>query len=220
MNAAFVDSLMGVTLAGGGPFSGKALARAREWAPCLVAADGGADRLLALGAPPEAVIGDLDSISAGARAALGARVHHIPEQDSTDFDKALRHIRAPFILGLGFMGARADHGLAALSGLVRAAHQTCILLGPRDLIFLAPLDLRLNLRRGTRLSLFPMGAVRGASLGLRWPIDGLDFAPDGVIGTSNQVEGPVHLQFDAPKMLVILPVSQLAAVLQACVRGR
>ncbi len=213
MNSAFVDSLCGVTLAGGGPFSGAALTRARMRAQCIVAADGGADRLIALGADPQVVIGDLDSISASAR--LRLPLLHIPEQDSTDFDKALGRIKAPFILGLGFMGGRADHGLAVYSGLVRAPHQNCILIGPKDLVFLAPLELRLNLRKGTRLSLFPMGAVRGQSQGLHWPIDGIDFAPDGAIGTSNRVSGPVTLTFNTRKMLVILPVSQLDPVLQA-----
>lgn len=220
MNARFVDSLCGVTLAGGGPFSGAALARARGRADYIVAADGGADRLIALGAEPQAVIGDLDSISATARARLGARVLHIPDQDSTDFDKAMAQIKAPFILALGFMGGRADHCLAVFSGLVRAPHQTCILIGPKDLVFLAPLELRLNLRLGTRISLFPMGAVRGESQGLHWPIDGIDFAPDGIIGTSNRVSGPVYLRFNTRKMLVILPVSQLDAVLQALSHGK
>ena len=218
MNATFVDSLCGVTLAGGGPFSGVALARARVRADCIVAADGGADRLIALGTDPQAVIGDLDSISASARARL--RVLHIPDQDSTDFDKAMAQIKAPFILALGFMGGRADHGLAVFSGLVRAPHQTCILIGPKDLVFLAPLDIRLDLRRGTRMSLFPMGAVRGTSQGLSWPIDGIDFAPDGIIGTSNRVSGPVRLQFNTRKMLVILPVAQLDPVLQALSHGK
>jgi thiamine pyrophosphokinase len=220
MISPFVDSLCGVTLAGGGPFSGAALSKARALAPCLVGADGGADRLLALDAVPDAVMGDLDSLSPKARLLLGDKVHHIPEQDSTDFDKALRYICAPFILGLGFMGARVDHALAAYSGLLRASHQICILIGPRDLVFLAPPLMRLDIRRGTRFSLFPMGSVRGESQGLRWPIAGINFAPDGMIGTSNEVSGPVTLRFDARKMLVILPVSQLDLVLQSFARGQ
>ena len=220
MISPFVDSLCGVTLAGGGPFSGAALSKARALAPCLVGADGGADRLLALDAVPDAVMGDLDSLSSKARLLLGDKVHHIQEQDSTDFDKALRYIRAPFILGHGFMGARVDHALAAYSGLLRASHQICILIGPRDLVFLAPPLMRLDIRRGTRFSLFPMGSVRGESQGLRWPIAGINFAPDGMIGTSNEVSGPVTLRFDARKMLVILPVSQLDLVLQSFARGQ
>ena len=54
---------------------------------------------------PQAVIGDFDSLSDLGRAAIPAtRQHVIPEQDTTDFDKALRSIRAPFVLGLGFSG--------------------------------------------------------------------------------------------------------------------
>jgi thiamine pyrophosphokinase len=215
-----VDSLCGVTLAGGAPFSAKSLAVALALAPCVVAADGGADRLRARGARPSAVIGDMDSISAAARAALADVLHPFPQQDNTDFDKALAHIRAPFILGLGFWGARADHGLAALAGMVRAPHRCVILLGAKDLVFLAPPSLRLDLRAGTRVSLFPMGAVQGSSSGLRWPIGGIDFAPDGMIGTSNQALGPVDLAFDAAKMLVILPINQLDAALQALVHAR
>ena len=210
-----VESSQGVTLAGGGPFGKAALARARALAPRIVAADGGADRLLRLGAEPEAVFGDFDSISAVARARLAGRLFPIAEQETTDFDKALRHIRAPFVLGLGFAGARADHGLAVLNALVRAPRQRALILSPQDVTFLAPADLVLDLPAGTRLSLFPMAPVTGESTGLRWPLAGLTLAPDGMIGTSNEVSGPqVRLRFSQEKMLVILPVRCLQAALR------
>jgi hypothetical protein len=119
MKHPIVDSLQGVTLVGGGPVSAIALAKARALAPGIVGADSGADRLLRLGVTPEAVIGDMDSLSAVARARLADRLFPIAEQDTTDFDKALRLIAAPFVLGLGFAGARADHGLAVLNTLAR-----------------------------------------------------------------------------------------------------
>ena len=214
MNQVIVDTLQGVTLAGGGPFGKAALARALRLAPVIVGADGGADRLLRLNAAPLAVIGDLDSITPAARARLADRLFPIAEQESTDFDKALRSIKAPFVLGLGFAGARLDHSLAVLNALVRQPQQRCLILGPKDVTFLAPRDLTLNLPVGTRLSLFPMGLVTGNSTGLRWPIDGLRFAPDGMIGTSNQVSARrVQLRFDADTMLIILPLFALPAVL-------
>lgn len=214
MDQVIVDTLQGVTLAGGGPFGKAALARALRFAPVIVGADGGADRLLRLNAVPQAVIGDLDSITAASRAQLADRLFPIGEQETTDFDKALRSIKAPFVLGLGFAGARLDHGLAVLNALVRQPDRRCLILGPKDVTFLAPRDLTLTLRVGTRLSLFPMGAVTGQSSGLRWPIAGLNFAPDGVIGTSNEVVAPrVQLHFDTDKMLIILPLACLTAVL-------
>ena len=214
MNQVIVDSLDAVTLVGGGPVTARQLALARSFAPRIVGADGGADRILRLGALPDAVIGDMDSISAGARARLQGRLFPIAEQDSTDFDKALRSIKAPFVLGLGFAGARIDHGLAVLNGLVRQGDRRCLILGPQDVTFLCPPKLALDLPRGTRLSLFPMGPVQGTSTGLRWPIDGIRFAPGGMIGTSNEVSGPVGLRFDAPLMLGIVPVRYLPAVLR------
>lgn len=217
MTEVIVQSTTGVTLAGGGRFSAQMLAEARLLAPRLVAADGGADRLLANGAEPEAVIGDFDSISAAARLRLAGRLHHIAEQVTTDFDKALRSIAAPFVLGLGFAGQRLDHGLAVLNTLVRHPEKRCLILSATDVTFLAPRDLALTLPRGSRLSLYPMGPVEGTSEGLRWPLDGIPFAPDGMIGTSNEVSGPVRLRFSADRMLVILPRSAVAAALDGLI---
>lgn len=216
MTDPIVTSDVGVTLAGGGPFGAALLRRARAFAPRLVAADGGADRLLRLGHAPEAVIGDFDSLSDSARAALGpARLFPIAEQETTDFDKALRHIAAPFVVGVGFAGARLDHGLAVFSTLVRHAPRPIVVLGAQDVAFVAPPQMHLRLPVGTRLSLFPMGQVRGHSEGLHWPIGGIEFHPCGVIGTSNRTAArDVWLGFDQLRMLVILPRVHLAAALR------
>lgn len=217
MNTPIVQSSEGVTLVGGGPVSRAEFRLATARAPRILAADGGADRALAAGYPPEAVVGDFDSISDMARTTLGAaRLFPIPEQLTTDFDKALRSVDAPFTLALGFAGARIDHGLAVFNTLVRHADRRCIVIGPRDVVFHAPAHLNLRLIPGDRLSLFPMAPVTGRSTGLEWPIDGLAFAPDGMIGTSNRVTArDVTLRMDGPGMLVILPRARLDAVLRS-----
>ena len=211
----------GVTLMGGGAGTPAQLRRALVRAPRLVAVDGGADRALAMGHRPELVVGDLDSLSPAGRAALGPdRIRHIPEQDTTDFDKALRSIAAPFVLAVGFMGARVDHTLGAFNVLARHPGRACVLLGARDVCFLAPRAVTLRLAPGTRLSLFPMGPVRGQSAGLHWPLDGIDFAPGGMTGLSNRVSDPeVRLAFSAPRMLVLLPAGALDAALAALAGG-
>jgi thiamine pyrophosphokinase len=217
MNSPIVQSAQGITLAGGGPFGRRDLALCLARAPVAVAADGGADRLLRLGVMPEAVIGDFDSISAATRAMIPLQNQHVvPEQSTTDFDKALRLIAAPVVLALGFAGARLDHGLAAMHTLVSHPDQRCILVGPDDLAFAAPARLDLSLTPGDPLSLFPMAAVTGRSAGLEWPIAGLAFAPAGQIGTSNRVVSQrVVLEFDSPGMLVILPRRRLDAAIRA-----
>lgn len=215
MTAIIVQTPEKLTLLGGGELNEADLSEALSLAPVLVAADGGADSALAAGKLPEAVIGDFDSISQATRARIPAeRLHIISEQETTDFDKCLAHVRAPLILGLGFLGARLDHQLAALAGLLRAPAQRCILIGGQDIAFLCPPELCLTLEPGQRVSLFPLGPVSGTSRGLQWPIDGLDLAPDGRIGTSNRAtERSVHLTVSAPKLVVLLPRAALGAAM-------
>ena len=221
MKSAIVQSTRGITLAGGGPFGQRDLRLCLSRAPVAVAADGGADRMLRLGVMPEAVIGDFDSISDAARSEIPIEKQHVvPEQSTTDFDKALRAIVAPFVLALGFAGARLDHGLAAMHTLVSHPDRRCILIGPSDLAFAAPARLELSLAPGEPFSLFPMAAVTGRSEGLEWPIKGLSFSPAGQIGTSNRVVARrVVLEFDGPGMLVILPRRRLDAAIRALVSG-
>lgn len=222
INAGMSDTLLQfnrpVTLLGAGQGSSRYLKEALTHAPFLVAADGGANVAIAKGYMPEAVIGDFDSITDATRAAIPAeRLCHVAEQDTTDFEKCLSRIEAPLILGLGFAAGRLDHVMAVWTVLVRYPGQRCVILGEEDVVFLSPRRLALDLAEGDRVSLFPMGAVRGQSQGLYWPIDGIGFAPDGRIGTSNRATGPVTLDFDAEKMLVLLPRDRLAAAIAALV---
>lgn len=214
-----IRSDLGVTLIGGGAVTADDLAAGLALAPRLVAADGGADAALALGAIPEAVIGDMDSLSDAGRQALGdARIHRIAEQNSTDFAKALRNIDAPFVIAVGFAGKRLDHTLAALNSMARHQGSPVAMLAHEDLVFRLPPSLDLPLAPGTRVSLFPLGPARGRSTGLEWPIDGIEFAPDARTGTSNRATGPVSLQIEGV-MLALLPREVTATVLQALVPG-
>lgn len=215
MNKTIIHSSDPITLIGGGAHDESAVRDCLRHAPGIVAADSGADVALGCGVLPQAVIGDFDSLSDAAKAKIPAdRLHHVGEQDSTDFEKCLRSIEAPAILCAGFLGARLDHQLAVLSVLARYDGR-CLLVGEVDIVFAAPRHIALDLPLGSRFSLFPMRAVAGRSSGLRWPIDDLGFAPDERIGTSNEVTGPVELNTDGPGMLVILPRTGLAQVLGA-----
>ncbi|MFD0979030.1 thiamine diphosphokinase [Tropicimonas aquimaris] len=224
MEQPIVRSSVGITLVGGGAARPEDLDESLAHAPCLVAADGGAGFVLSTGRVPEAVIGDMDSLRPEARERLPReRLHAITEQDSTDFDKALRSVRAPLVLGVGFLGRRIDHLLANFNVLVRRATQPCVLVGKREVVLAAPRRISLELAPGSRVSLFPMASCAGRSVGLHWPIDGLEMTPAGVIGTSNRVaqrhEGPVELSFEGSGMLLILPRKALSAVIDALSSG-
>ena len=188
-----LSSERGITLIGGGTVEPRHLAAALALAPAAAAADSGADIALENGIEPLAVIGDLDSLSGRARARLGARVHSVAEQDSTDFEKCLLRLSAPVVIGVGFGGPRLDHALAALGALARRIGPPTVLLCGEDAVLACPPQVSADLPPGTRLSLFPMGPARVESEGLRWPTAGIDLAPAGRVGTSNEVIGPLRL---------------------------
>lgn len=216
MRTPIVHRFEPITLIGGGDVGPGDLELALTRAPTLVAADGGAETALRAGHDPVAVIGDLDSLSSETRASIPAdRIFEVREQDSTDFDKALRSCAAPLVLAVGFLGGRVDHQLAALSTLLGQADRACILIGAQEIIFHVPPKLELELNAGDIVSLFPLAPVTGGSAGLQWPIDGLRLTPGGRIGTSNRALGPVRLDLDGPGLLMITPRGSLDAVMQA-----
>jgi thiamine pyrophosphokinase len=209
-----------VSLLGAAAVSSQDIDEVLAIAPTLVDADGGAEAALRAGHMPHAVIGDLYSLSHTARKRISAeKIVHVSEQETTDFEKCLSRIEAPLIVAAGFAGGRVDHELAVYSVLVRNADRPCIVLGAEDLVFAAPSRLALDLSPGTRVSLFPMAQVTGRSDGLEWPIEGLAFAPDGRIGTSNRANGKVELVFDGPGMLVILPRTEFDVAARALTSG-
>ena len=205
-----------VTLVGGGALGAAALDAALALAPVAVAADGAADALEALGRRPAAIVGDLDSLAAPADwERRGVAVIHLPEQETTDFEKCLYTVEAPFFIAVGFTGRRIDHMLAVLHAMLRAPRPV-VLLGEADAAVLVPpgRDIHLALASGARVSVFPLLPVTcGPSEGLEWPLGGLRLAPGERIGTSNRatadlvsmcIEGPGALLAVEPRFLPAL----------------
>ncbi|WP_108837007.1 thiamine diphosphokinase [Tateyamaria sp. Alg231-49] len=216
MKQMIIQSANPVTLLGGGDALPTDVEAAMALAPTCVAADGGAELAARAGVSLDAVIGDFDSVSPETLALTPSdRQHHIAEQDSTDFDKALRNIDAPAVVGVGFLGARLDHQLAALNVLTSHPACGCVLLGATEVVFLCPPAFRIQTALGDVVSLFPMAPVSGRSSGLQWEIDGLALDPVGQTSTSNAATGPIALTMDRPAMIVMLPRRYLGAVTQA-----
>ncbi|KUJ79890.1 thiamine diphosphokinase [Ruegeria profundi] len=187
----------------------------------VVAADRGAVPVMDSGLMPDAVIGDFDSLDGAYRDRIPAdRLFPISEQESTDFDKTLRNVVAPLVLGVGFLGGRLDHQLAVLNSLVRLPDRPCILLGEREVVFHAPPRIELNLTPGDVVSLFPFQTVTGRSRGLEWPIDELVLEPTGRVGTSNRALAKVELSVDAPGLLMMVPRDALDEVMRAFLSGQ
>ena len=221
MEQRFSPFLENVTLLGGGELNPETVSELLTQAPNLVVCDGAAARALALGHVPARVVGDMDSLDAASRAALDpATIFVLDEQETTDFDKALRSTEAPLILGAGFMGRRLDHELACYNALVRHPDKRCILVGEHDICFHAPPELSLTLTPGCRVSLFPLAEVTVSARGLVWPLRRLTLAPWGRVGTSNAAAAPVvEIRPERPGLLVILPRAALWAAVAALTGG-
>ena len=201
-----------VTLVGGSEGSVELLNKALRHAPTLVAADGGARLALAAGHEPSAVVGDLDSL--GDLDLEGLELFSMPDQNFTDFQKCLQAVQAPLFIGVGFLGGRLDHQLAAFTALL-GDERPVVLLSARELAFIAPRKLFMELPLKTALALYPLLPARLTTRGLKYPLDNAEVAPDGLISTSNEVLGPVEIETDRHGVLVTAPLAALETVIGA-----
>ena len=156
----------------------------RSWAAVaglVVAADGGARFVLAIGGAPDVVVGDFDSLlpaDAERLAGLGvATVRHPTRKDQTDgelaVDEALRRGADEIVL-VGALGA-LDHTLGHLAILRRLAERGVpARLASPDLsvrVLVAPAEAVLDAEPRTRVSVVPLGADAVVTLvGFDYPL--------------------------------------------------
>ena len=193
-----------VTLVGGAGFSKNLLSRSLALTDDIVAADGGANFLPACSVP-KYILGDLDSIVSPEKwIEKGSELIKMSDQDSTDFDKCLSVIKSKKIIALGFMDQRLDHFLAVCSSLVKL--RRCIfLVGKRDIIFHMPNDFSIRLPINSRVSLFPLNEIKTVqAVGLKYPVENLNFSPMDKIGTSNTtISENIRISYQGSGMLGI-----------------
>lgn len=206
-----------VLLLGGASLDFAAFRAVYDRSALLIAADGGANHLLGSGLVPDAVVGDLDSLLHVENWRRQSNVLHCAEQESTDFEKCLYTVSAPWFWAMGFSGQRLDHSLAVLHSLARYVDtRRVLLLSDTDVSFVCRADVRLELPLGTRLSVYPLSPTRFVrSAGLSYPLDGLTLSAGQRIGCSNAVSGSsVEIEVDPLQggvYVVIAPISCLLA---------
>jgi thiamine pyrophosphokinase len=87
----------------------------------IICCDQAADRLLEYGKVPDVIIGDLDSISQGARKKYGDIIIHSEDQETNDLTKAVTYCieqNYDSVTILGATGIREDHTLGNISLLL------------------------------------------------------------------------------------------------------
>lgn len=183
----------------------------------ILGADGGAALALERGLVPHVVIGDMDSLPAGARTALAARgcrfVEHPRAKDETDLELALTYAAeggAGEIIVLGSLGGRLDHTLAnvLLLSLPRLAGlAVCIVNGDEvTRLIRGGQSVTIEGEQGDRVSLLPLGGdARGVTTsGLAWSLQDTDLRFGFSRGVSNEMTGAVaRVQVREGHLLVV-----------------
>jgi thiamine pyrophosphokinase len=167
-----------VILTHGIPPSRETLERALRDATCFVCADGGADHARALGFTPEAIVGDLDSVTDETLKYFSkARVVKDTGTERTDTEKAIGYVldRGAFeeIRLLGATADRLDHVIGHLSLLHRYADRVRLVLqDERCRAWIAGGEVTLDEAPGTVVSFFAVGtpAEDVTTHGLRYPL--------------------------------------------------
>ncbi|MCB2200498.1 thiamine diphosphokinase [bacterium] len=157
----------------------------------IVAVDGGLKTLLEAGIQPDTLIGDLDSVQPDAleqARTLGIEIFRIVEQETSDFEKALRHVvDAGFatVDVIGYRGSRFDHELATLAVAGRFADRIEIRLLDSEAegyVITGPAEKKLANRAGQTCSILTVYPCKGAVLdGFKWPqaqvhVEGVPFS--------------------------------------------
>ena len=136
------DKLM---IVGGSDFSEELFYDVYDKESPIIAADGGANFLADQSISPDLIIGDLDSVSEQKIQNLETqKIIRISNQNTTDLEKVLFNTQSPLTLGIGFLGSRIDHELAALSALAKFPHKKIILVGEKDTVSYTHLTLPTN----------------------------------------------------------------------------
>jgi len=209
-----------VCFVGGASIAENAISAVFSYVEAFIGVDGGADHLLAASVTPAAVIGDLDSLSAQARATFGPQLCYVAEQLTTDFEKALIRVKTPLVLALGFTGGRLDHTQSVLSVMARHIDRAIILVDAQDVSFVARLgQTSFEVAADVRVSIMPLTVATVTVSGLQWPFTETRMTMDGFTSASNAaIGGAVSIQTDGP-VLVTLPRALLPTAMQAAARG-
>ena len=188
-----------VVVAGGDyPTSERAL-QVLHNAPFVVCCDGAADRYIATGHVPDAIVGDGDSISAYNRTKYASRLHIVAEQETNDQTKAVN-----FLLGkgmrhiaiVGATGRREDHTIGNISLLIEYARAGAQVRSFTDHGVFIPCngDTTLKCRKGQQVSIFSITAKNLSAEGLLYPIYDFNNWWQGTLNECTGEEFTIHAE--------------------------
>ncbi len=192
---------MKALVAGDRPLSADIAELARD--ALVVGADGGGERLLAAAIQPDAVVGDMDSLSAAAQEKLANRLVRDNDPGRSDLEKAVTWARAEGadeIVVVGWSGGRLDHTLAALA----LAFEGVALHDDRFRVTAVDRSAEFTAEPGTLFSLLALPEANISVSGARWKLERKTLAMSAR-GLHNEVGagGRVRVECHAGKLLLL-----------------
>lgn len=137
----------------------------------IIAADGAANKLIAMGIKPTMIVGDLDSVHPDI--VREHATHHLSEQDTSDYQKALAYMQEHALLPAivtGINGGALDHILNNVN----------IFLQTKSIFFAPPTmgfcvheneTKSLSLPPSTKISIIGFPDARISTQGLKWELE-------------------------------------------------
>lgn len=167
---------------------------------------------------PDAIIGDMDSLSPAAQKEYGSLIVRVDDQDTNDQTKAFRHVIGNFrdvtdIFFLAATGKREDHTIGNMSLLMEyAGYPEVTDRGIRlqmisDFSTILPVtdSISMECGQGRAISIFsPDSSLRICSEGLRWPTDNVVFDNWWKATLNRASEDTVKLTFNHPSIALIV----------------
>lgn len=171
---------------------------------------------------PEAIVGDMDSISGGLKKKFSDLIVYVDEQDDNDQTKAFRHVLENYpdvdtVHILAASGKREDHTLGNLGQLMEYARKFHASGTPAegevyvDLVtdwttcFAVTDTCELFVGEGRRVSIFsPDNSLNIKSSGLEWQTDAVVFDNWWKATLNRATDDMIRLEFSHPSVLLVI----------------
>ena len=170
------DNVFDAVIIAGGEFpTAKQPLEILQNAPYVVCCDGAADRFIATGEVPDAIVGDCDSISPSNKAKFAHIIHCISEQETNDQTKAVRFLLEQGKKNIAIVGAtgrREDHTIGNISLLIEYARSGANVYSFTDHGVFIPCKgtTTHKCRKGQQVSIFSITARELSAEELLYPI--------------------------------------------------
>ncbi|HKK42506.1 MAG TPA: thiamine diphosphokinase [Bacteroidales bacterium] len=179
----------------------------------IVCCDGSVKKLVKAGFTPDAIVGDMDSLSDMHALRYRDRIYEISEQETNDLTKSVNWcIERGYndLVIVGATGQREDHTLGNISLLAEYIQNV-------NVIMVTDTGLFLPLLKGSEISSFPGQQVSVFSIdpateitssGLRYPLNNTKLGNWWMATLNEATAEKFNLAFDTGKVLVFLKFSE------------